>query len=110
MAFFSGHFPKTPVLPGVVRVDWALALGQQRLDLPPRFAGMEVLKFQQLVRPGDAIELTLRFDRERQKLHLAYRNDTAARPAAASRWRRPVDNASRRAPGATRSPTRLSYA
>ena len=78
LAFFSGHFPKTPVLPGVVQVDWALALGQQRLDLPPRFAGMEVLKFQQLVRPGDAIELTLRFDRERQKLHFAYRNDTAA--------------------------------
>ena len=76
LAFFSGHFPKTPVLPGVVQVDWAL--GQQRLDLPPRFAGMEVLKFQQLVRPGDAIELTLRFDRERQKLHFAYRNDTAA--------------------------------
>ncbi|OZY59130.1 AMP-binding protein [Pseudomonas lundensis] len=78
LAFFSGHFPKTPVLPGVVQIDWALALGQQLLDLPPRFAGMEVLKFQQLVRPGDAIELTLRFDHERQKLHFAYRNETAA--------------------------------
>jgi len=83
LAFFSGHFPKTPVLPGVVQVDWALALGQQLLDLPPRFAGMEVLKFQQLVRPGDAIELTLRFDRERGKLHFAYRNATA--PCASGR-------------------------
>ena len=77
LAYFSGHFPKTPVLPGVVQVDWAMLLGQQLLDLPPRFAGMEVLKFQQLVRPGDAIELTLRFDRERSKLHFAYRNATA---------------------------------
>ena len=77
LAFFSGHFPKTPVLPGVVQVDWAMVLGQQLLDLPPRFAGMEVLKFQQLVRPGDAIELTLRFDSERAKLHFAYRNATA---------------------------------
>ncbi|MEJ3595838.1 AMP-binding protein [Pseudomonas bubulae] len=76
LAFFSGHFPKTPVLPGVVQVDWAMVLGQQLLDLPPRFAGMEVLKFQQLVRPGDAIELTLRFDSERAKLHFAYRNAT----------------------------------
>ena len=65
------------MLPGVVQVDWAMALGQQLLDLPPRFAGMEVLKFQQLVRPGDTIELTLRFDRERSKLHFAYRNATA---------------------------------
>ncbi|PXX76401.1 Acyl-coenzyme A synthetase/AMP-(fatty) acid ligase [Pseudomonas sp. LAMO17WK12:I10] len=78
LAYFSGHFPQTPVLPGVVQVDWALALGQQLLDLPGRFAGMEVLKFQQLVRPGDQVQLHLRFDHERGKLYFAYRNDTAA--------------------------------
>ncbi|SDV06697.1 acyl-CoA synthetase family protein [Pseudomonas mucidolens] len=78
LAYFSGHFPQTPVLPGVVQVDWALSLGRQLLDLPSDFAGMEVLKFQQLVRPDDRIELHLRFDRERGKLYFAYRNDTAA--------------------------------
>ncbi|WP_404938108.1 AMP-binding protein [Pseudomonas sp. JDS08PS003] len=77
LAYFSGHFPATPVLPGVVQVDWALALGQQLLDLPGRFAGMEVLKFQQLVRPGDRIQLNLRFDVQRQKLYFAYLNDGA---------------------------------
>ena len=77
LAYFSGHFPTSPVLPGVVQVDWAISLGQQLLDLPPRFAGMEVLKFQQLVRPGDTLELTLRFDPERSTLHFAYRNATA---------------------------------
>ncbi|MFJ2389599.1 AMP-binding protein [Pseudomonas koreensis] len=77
LAYFSGHFPKAPVLPGVVQVQWALQLGQQLLDLPGKFAGMEVLKFQQLVRPGDEIQLHLRFDHERGKLYFAYRNDTA---------------------------------
>ncbi|MET0846932.1 MAG: AMP-binding protein [Pseudomonas sp.] len=77
LAYFSGHFPQTPVLPGVVQVDWALSLGQQLMDLPPRFAGMEVLKFQQLVRPGDEVQLHLRFDPERSKLYFAYRNETA---------------------------------
>nr|BFD39224.1 acyl-CoA synthetase family protein [Pseudomonas sp. FFPRI_1] len=77
LAYFSGHFPATPVLPGVVQVDWALALGQQLLQLPGRFAGMEVLKFQQLVRPGDRIQLNLRFDAQRQKLYFAYLNDGA---------------------------------
>jgi len=77
LAYFSGHFPKAPVLPGVVQVEWALQLGQQLLDLPGKFAGMEVLKFQQLVRPGDEIQLHLRFDHERGKLYFAYRNDTA---------------------------------
>ncbi|MFW9269554.1 AMP-binding protein [Pseudomonas sp. NR3] len=78
LAYFSGHFPTAPVLPGVVQVDWALNLGRRLLDLPPRFVGMEVLKFQQLVRPGDEIQLHLRFDRERGKLYFAFRNDTAA--------------------------------
>ncbi|MFJ5257981.1 AMP-binding protein [Pseudomonas sp. NPDC088414] len=77
LAYFSGHFPKAPVLPGVVQVEWALNLGRQLLDLPGKFAGMEVLKFQQLVRPGDEIQLHLRFDPERSKLYFAYRNDTA---------------------------------
>jgi len=78
LAYFSGHFPSAPVLPGVVQVDWAMALGQRLLDLPPKFAGMEVLKFQQLIRPGDDISLTLRFDAERGKLYFTYRNSDAA--------------------------------
>ncbi|CAI8829990.1 AMP-binding protein [Pseudomonas sp. IT-P260] len=77
LAYFSGHFPKAPVLPGVVQVEWALNLGRQLLNLPDKFAGMEVLKFQQLVRPGDEVQLHLRFDPERGKLYFAYRNDTA---------------------------------
>jgi acyl-coenzyme A synthetase/AMP-(fatty) acid ligase len=77
LAYFSGHFPKTPVLPGVVQVDWALSLGQQLMALPPKFAGMEVLKFQQLVRPGDEIQLHLRFDPARGKLYFTYRNEAA---------------------------------
>ncbi|MFD2640596.1 acyl-CoA synthetase family protein [Pseudomonas japonica] len=75
LAYFNGHFPQTPVLPGVVQVDWAIALGQALLDQPRRFAGMEVLKFQQLVRPGDQLLLTLRFDVERGKLYFAYTCD-----------------------------------
>ncbi|MCI9874342.1 acyl-CoA synthetase family protein [Pseudomonas atacamensis] len=77
LAYFSGHFPKAPVLPGVVQVEWALNLGRQLLKLDGAFAGMEVLKFQQLVRPSDEIQLHLRFDAERGKLYFAYRNDTA---------------------------------
>ncbi|WP_395501627.1 AMP-binding protein [Ectopseudomonas mendocina] len=79
LAHFTGHFPQTPVLPGVVQVDWAQQLARQLVPhLPSRFAGMEVLKFQQLVRPGDPLQLTLRFDSERGKLYFAYHNGEAA--------------------------------
>lgn len=78
LAHFTGHFPQTPVLPGVVQIDWAQRLARALIaELPPRFCGMEALKFQQLVRPGDRIQLTLRFDAERGKLYFAYRNGDA---------------------------------
>jgi len=86
LAHFTGHFPGTPILPGVVQVDWAITLGQRLMSLPPRFAGMEVLKFQQLVRPGDRLSLTLRFDQERGKLHFAYRNGDAACSSGRILW------------------------
>lgn len=78
LAHFSGHFPATPVLPGVVQVDWAMSLAAGLMALPPRYLGMEVLKFQQLVRPGDRLQLALRLDRERGKLHFAFSQDGKA--------------------------------
>ncbi|WP_325437068.1 AMP-binding protein [Pseudomonas nitroreducens] len=78
LAYFPGHFPKAPVLPGVVQVQWAQQLGRQVFDLPPRFGGMEVLKFQQLLRPGDRCRLSLRWDAERGKLYFAFTRDDAA--------------------------------
>ncbi|CAM3652805.1 putative AMP-binding enzyme [Pseudomonas reidholzensis] len=69
---FTGHFPTTPILPGVVQIDWAIALGATVTPPGLRFAGMEVLKFQHLVRPGDELDLTLRFDAPRSKLYFAF--------------------------------------
>lgn len=78
LAHFSGHFAGTPVVPGVVQIDWALQLARQLLsELPPRFAGMETLKFQQLMRPGDRVSLSLRFDSNRSKLYFAFTNSNA---------------------------------
>ncbi|PJI46546.1 MAG: AMP-binding protein [Pseudomonas sp.] len=78
LACFPGHFPKAPVLPGVVQVQWAQQLGRQVFDLPPRFGGMEVLKFQQLLRPGDTCQLALRWDAARGKLYFAFTRGGAA--------------------------------
>lgn len=73
LAYFPGHFPQAPVLPGVVQIEWALALAAPRLGTPLRCHSMEALKFQQLLRPGDRVELRLQHDTARGKLHFAYR-------------------------------------
>ena len=69
---FDGHFPQAPVLPGVLQVGWALALAAPRLGTSMHCREMESLKFQQLLRPCDEVELTLRMDAARGKLHFAY--------------------------------------
>ncbi|MEB3901886.1 AMP-binding protein, partial [Pseudomonas putida] len=78
LACFTGHFPTTPILPGVVQVDWAMTLATPLLPQGLHFAGMEVLKFQQLVRPGDELELTLRYDAQRGKLYFTYASNGQA--------------------------------
>jgi 3-hydroxymyristoyl/3-hydroxydecanoyl-(acyl carrier protein) dehydratase len=69
---FDGHFPQAPVLPGVLQVGWALALAAPRLGTSMHCREMESLKFQQLLRSCDEVELTLRLDAARGKLHFAY--------------------------------------
>jgi 3-hydroxymyristoyl/3-hydroxydecanoyl-(acyl carrier protein) dehydratase len=74
LAYFPGHFPQAPVLPGAVQIGWALAFATTRLGTPERCDAMEALKFQQLLRPGDRADLTLQHDAARHKLHFAYRH------------------------------------
>ncbi|WP_266159190.1 acyl-CoA synthetase [Dyella silvatica] len=73
LAYFAGHFPAAPVLPGVVQVAWALELAAARLGTPNACRNMEALKFQHVLRPGDRVDLTLHWDAARGKLHFAYR-------------------------------------
>jgi 3-hydroxymyristoyl/3-hydroxydecanoyl-(acyl carrier protein) dehydratase len=61
LAIFDGHFPGAPIVPGVAQVDWVMALAPQRLAVPPRqrFARLDVLKFQAVIRPGATVRLAL---------------------------------------------------
>lgn len=77
LAYFAGHFPTAPVVPGVAQIGWALALAQRDLLPALRFAGMEALKFQRLLRPGDVAELALRWDAGKRKLYFTYTLDDA---------------------------------
>lgn len=72
LAYFSGHFPSAPVVPGVAQISWAMSLAERDLQPGLAFAGMEALKFQRLLRPGDTAVLALKWDAAKQKLYFAF--------------------------------------
>lgn len=65
------------MVPGVAQIGWALSLAQRDLLPDLRFAGMEALKFQRLLRPGDVAELALRWDGAKRKLYFSYTLDAS---------------------------------
>ncbi|MFG6489685.1 AMP-binding protein [Roseateles sp. BYS78W] len=56
---FEGHFPDHPILAGVVQLEWAQLFGRERFGFTGEFAGMEALKFQRVIVPGQRVTLSL---------------------------------------------------
>lgn len=86
LAFFAGHFPQAPVVPGVSLIDWAVDLAVARLGLVGHFQGMEVIKFQRMIRPGMTVTLRLRWDVSKGKLYFDYTSAAGAHASGRVLW------------------------
>ena len=62
LLYFDGHFPQTPILPGVAQLEWAMMLAQECFALPPLFCGIQALKFQHVILPETPFSLELQHD------------------------------------------------
>lgn len=80
---FQGHFPEQPILPGVVQIDWAIALARSIYTLPSQLHRMEALKFQALIQPGMRLLVDLAWQAERATLE--FRAHSAAGAHASAR-------------------------
>jgi acyl-CoA synthetase (AMP-forming)/AMP-acid ligase II/3-hydroxymyristoyl/3-hydroxydecanoyl-(acyl carrier protein) dehydratase len=75
LLYFDGHFDVAPILPGVVQVDWAIHYGRAYFALPPQFAGINALKFQQVIGPDQPVLLELLHDSAKATLTFQYHSD-----------------------------------
>jgi 3-hydroxyacyl-[acyl-carrier-protein] dehydratase len=69
-AFFQGHFPQRPTLPGVLMVESLAQLGGVAVLSDPRFAGrlplfggIERARFRRQVVPGETLDLEVELGR-----------------------------------------------
>lgn len=76
LACLSGHFPENPLVPGVAQVHWADYFARQYLGsaMPPEhnFCSLEVIKFQNIIRPEKEITLRLNMHTAKSKLYFHY--------------------------------------
>ena len=57
-------------------IDWVIELAARHLALPVAAAQMFVVKFRHVVRPGELVTLSIRYDAGRRQLGFEYRNDS----------------------------------
>lgn len=75
LVWFQGHFPDLALLPGVVQLDWALALAAEHLAvMVPSCRNFQV-KYKAGIFPGDHLTLALRHDPAKGRLNFEYRRD-----------------------------------
>lgn len=86
LAVLDGHFPIAAILPGVAQLDWAIRYGREAFTMPPHFVRVDALKFQQPVRPGTALLLTLEWKPAKSALHFAYTSKDGAHSSGRVVW------------------------
>ncbi|MCX7564279.1 AMP-binding protein [Xanthomonadaceae bacterium XH05] len=74
LAAFEGHFPSVRILPGVAQLDWAIHLARDVFSMPPNVVRVDALKFQNVVRPGIELDLTVDWDEQNRQLTFCWQS------------------------------------
>jgi 3-hydroxymyristoyl/3-hydroxydecanoyl-(acyl carrier protein) dehydratase len=72
LCYFLDHFAIFPLLPGVVQIEWAVQYAQRCFALVSPTQRLEQVKFQAPIKPSDTVQLTLQFEREKNRVLFHY--------------------------------------
>ena len=75
LAYLPGHFPSAPIVPGVVQIRWADHFSRQQFPMG-KFASMDAIKFQKVLRPKTDLRLTLAFDETKNTVAFRFQSDS----------------------------------
>jgi acyl-CoA synthetase (AMP-forming)/AMP-acid ligase II len=75
---FPDHFADYPILPGVVQLAWVEHFGKLFFAINKPFSHMEVVKFMQVIQPGDELTLSLNWKAESGKLYFNFSSELGA--------------------------------
>lgn len=64
LAYLEGHFPGTPIVPGVVQIDWAIRLAARYLQLDLEAGTQFQVKYRRIFLPNRPVTLTLHIKNE----------------------------------------------
>lgn len=82
----DGHFPGTPVVPGVAQLDWAISWGREAFGFTGPLKRLDALKFQRLMLPGDEVQLELEWNAERSTLSFKFSSPRGAYSSGKVVW------------------------
>jgi 3-hydroxymyristoyl/3-hydroxydecanoyl-(acyl carrier protein) dehydratase len=68
LAWFHGHFPGEPILPGISQVHMAVLLAREVFGWAPESGDLTRVKFKDIIRPGEVLDLTLTVHRDSDRL------------------------------------------
>ncbi len=69
LAYFNGHFPGLPILPGVAQLAWAERYGKKFFIIEQPFLRLEVIKFKKVIRPNQLITMQINWKQDTGKLY-----------------------------------------
>ncbi len=75
LLYFPDHFADYPILPGVVQLAWVEHFGKLFFIIDKPFSHLEVVKFTQIIQPGDQLKLALEWKAASGKLYFNFSSE-----------------------------------